>query len=86
MIILQDFFLNNRFFFFDFCFVFVFFLLAAMDHHTGEDLGLKPITAEKAKFEYSPQGKIFNKGLDKNDQKEGLLKNENGKLIKMKSN
>ena len=40
----------------------------------GEDLELKPSTAEQAKFEYSPLGKIFNKGLDKDDQKEGLLK------------
>ena len=36
---------------------------------TGEDLGLKPSTVKQAKFEYSPLGKIFNKGLDKNDQK-----------------
>ena len=41
---------------------------------TGEDLGLKPSTVEQAKFEYSPLGKLFNKGLDKNDQKEGLFK------------
>ena len=41
---------------------------------TGEDLGLKPSTVEQARFEYSPLGKIFNKGLDKNDQKEGLFK------------
>ena len=42
---------------------------------TGEDLGLKPSTVEQAKFEYSPLGKIFNKGLDKDeDKKEGLLK------------
>ena len=41
---------------------------------TGEDLGLKPSTAEKAKFEYSPLGKIFNKGLSEEDKKEGLLK------------
>ena len=40
----------------------------------GEDLGLKPSTVEEAKFDYSPLGKIFNKGLDKNDQKEGLFK------------
>ena len=40
----------------------------------GEDLGLKPSTVEQAKFEYSPLGKIFNKGLDKDDQKEGLFK------------
>ena len=41
---------------------------------TGEDLGLKPSTIEQTKFEYSPLGKIFNKGLDKDDQKEGLFK------------
>ena len=41
---------------------------------TGEDLGLKPSTVEKAKFEYSPLGKIFNKGLSEEDKKEGLLK------------
>ena len=41
---------------------------------TGEDLGLKPSTVEQAKFEYSPLGKIFNKGLDKDDQKQGLFK------------
>ena len=44
------------------------------EYLTGEDLGLKPSTIEQAKFEYSPLGKIFNKGLDKDDQKEGLLK------------
>ena len=41
---------------------------------TGEDLGLKPNTIEQAKFEYSPLGKIFNKGLSKDDKKEGLFK------------
>ena len=44
------------------------------EYLTGEDLGLKPSTAEQAKFEYSPLGKIFNKGLDKDDKKEGLFK------------
>ena len=43
------------------------------EYLTGEDLGLKPSTVEKAKFEYSPLGKIFNKGLSKEDEKEGLL-------------
>ena len=43
------------------------------EYLTGEDLGLQPSTAEKAKFEYSPLGKIFNKGLSKEDEKEGLL-------------
>ena len=44
------------------------------EYLTGEDLGLKPSTVEQAKFEYSPLGKIFYKGLDKDDQKEGLFK------------
>ena len=41
---------------------------------TGEDLGLKPSTVEQAKFEYSPLGKVFNKGLNEDDKKEGLFK------------
>ena len=44
------------------------------EYLTGEDLGLKPSTVEQTKFEYSPLGKIFTKGLDKDDQKEGLFK------------
>ena len=44
------------------------------EYLTGEDLGLKPSTIKQAKFEYSPLGKMFNKGLDKDDQKEGLFK------------
>ena len=48
--------------------------LGKYQYFTGEDLGLKPSTVEQAKFEYSPLGKIFNKGLDKDDQKEGLFK------------
>ena len=44
------------------------------EYLAGENLGLKPSTAEKAKFEYSPLGKIFNKGLSEEDKKEGLLK------------
>ena len=41
------------------------------EHLTGEDLGLKLNTIEQARFEYSPLDKIFNKGLDKDDKKEG---------------
>ena len=41
---------------------------------TGEDLDLKPSTIQQTKFEYSPLGKIFNKGLSKDDQKDGLFK------------
>ena len=44
------------------------------EYLTGEDLGLKPSTVEQAKFECSPMGKIFNKGLKKEDEKKGLLK------------
>ena len=29
---------------------------------------------QKAKFEYSPLGEVFNKGLDETDKKEGILK------------
>ena len=41
---------------------------------TSEDLGHKSRVVEQAKFEYSPLGKVFNKGLEKEDKKEGLLK------------
>ena len=45
------------------------------EYLTGEDLGLKPSTAEQTKFQYSPLSKIFNKGLDKDeDKKERHLK------------
>ena len=44
------------------------------EYLTGEDVGPKPCTVEEAKFEYSPLGKIFNRGLNENDQKEGLFK------------
>ena len=37
-------------------------------------LRLKPNTIEQARFEYSPLGKIFNKGLSEDDKEEGLFK------------
>ena len=43
------------------------------EYLTGKDLGLKPSTIKQTIFEYSSLGKIFNKGLDNSDQKEGLL-------------
>ena len=49
-------------------------ILDKYEYLTGEDLGLKPSTAEQTKFEYSPLGKIFNKGLSDDDKKEGLFK------------
>ena len=61
------------------------------EYLTDEDLGLKSNTIEQARFEYSPLGKILNKGLDKDeDKKEGLLKrlknieDNNEKLLKVK--
>ena len=44
------------------------------EYLTGEDLGLKPSIVEQAKFEYSVLGKIFNKGLSKENKTEGLFK------------
>ena len=42
---------------------------------TGEDLEYRPSVLEQTKFDYSPLGKVFNKGLDdKDDKKERLLK------------
>ena len=38
-----------------------------LDKHeylTCEDLGYKPDVVQKAKFEYSPMGQVFNKGLE----------------------
>ena len=40
---------------------------------TGEDLNLKPSTIELAKFEYSPLGRIFNKGLSEEDKKRRIV-------------
>ena len=48
--------------------------LEKYEYFTGEDLCYKPDINQKAKFEYSPLGKVFNKGLNKSDKKEGLLK------------
>ena len=57
------------------------------EYLTGEDLSLS--TAEQAKFEYSPLGNIFNKGLSEGDKKEGILKrlekikDKNNELVNM---
>ena len=37
------------------------------EYLTGKNLGVKPSTIEQAKLEYSPLGKIFNKGLDEEE-------------------
>ena len=43
------------------------------EYLTDEDLGLKPSTIEQAEFGYSPLGKMFNKGLDKDDKKRRIV-------------
>ena len=48
--------------------------LEKYEYLTGEDLGYKPGVIQKAKFEYSLLGKVFNKGLDESEKKAGLLK------------
>ena len=44
------------------------------EYLTGEDLGYRPDPVQKAKFEYSPLGQMFNKGLHCSEKQEGLLK------------
>ena len=44
------------------------------EYLTGENLGYRPDPIQKAKFEYSPLGHMFNKGLDSSEKQEGLLK------------
>ena len=51
---------------------------------TGEDLGYKLSMTEQAKFDSSPLGKVFNKRLDEEDKKEGLLKSVKNIGIKIK--
>ena len=41
---------------------------------TGEDSGFKPGAFEESYFEYCALDKVFNKGLEKEGNKEGLLK------------
>ena len=44
------------------------------EYLTGKELQYKPDPLQKAKFEYSPLGQVFNKGLDSNEIQEVLLK------------
>ena len=56
--------------------------LRKYEYLTDEDLGYKPSVVEQALFEYYQLDKIFNKVMDRDDQKEGLfkrLKNIEGK-------
>ena len=66
--------------------------LEKYEYLTEEDLGLKQSTVEQANIQYSPLCKIFNRGLDKDDQKEGLFKrlknieDKNEEQLKLLSN
>ena len=44
------------------------------EYLTGEDFGYKPDVVQKAKFEYSLLGQVFNKGLRADEKQERLLK------------
>ena len=48
--------------------------LGKYEYLTKNDLNYKPDLIQKAKFEYSPLGQVFNKGLDSTERQEGLLK------------
>ena len=48
--------------------------LRKYEYLTSTDLRYKPGVVEQAKCEYSPLGTVFNKRLEKEDKKKGLLK------------
>ena len=65
--------------------------LPKYEYLTKKDLGYKPDALEKAKFEYSPIGKVFIDGLSKEDKskKVGLfkrLKNIEDNLVEVDHN
>ena len=47
--------------------------LEKYEYLTGKDLGYKPDVIQKPKIEYSLLDKVFSKGLDESDRKEGFL-------------
>ena len=58
--------------------------LRKYEYLTGEGLGYKPSAVEQAKFDYSPLGKVFTKGPDKDEDKNsGLFKRL--KILKIKT-
>ena len=66
--------------------------LPKYEYITKKDLGYKPDAFERAKFEYSPLGKVFTDGLNESDKNEGLLKRlkniedkSNNQLLTIKS-
>ena len=59
--------------------------LEKYEYLNGKDLEYKPDVIQKAKFEYSPLGKVFSNGLDECDKKEGLSKRLKNLKARMKS-
>ena len=49
--------------------------LGKYEYLTVKDLGYKSGMADQAKFEYFLLGKFFNNGLEKDNKKDGILKN-----------
>ena len=61
------------------------------EYLTKKDLGYKPDTLEKVKFEYSPIGKVFTDGLAKEDKSKKIelfkrLKNIEDNLVEVDDN
>ena len=48
--------------------------LEKYEYLTGEDLGYEPGVVKQVKFEYCPLGKVFNRGLEKEDKKKDVWK------------
>ena len=65
--------------------------LPKYEYLTKKDLGYKPDTVEKVKFEYSPIGKVFTDGLTKEDKSKKIgsfkrLKNIEDNLVEVDDN
>ena len=50
--------------------------LEKYEYLTGEDLGYKPDVIQRAKFEYSPLGEVFNKIFRKDDKNKKVIKHD----------
>ena len=50
--------------------------LEIYEYLTAEDLGYKSDVSQKTKFDYSPLGKVFNKGLDEKEKNRTFKKTE----------
>ena len=48
--------------------------LEQYEYLTGEDVGYKTDVVQKAKFEYSPLGLVFNKGLNSEKKNRRIVK------------